>query len=84
MLRLQLLISKCIETMLDGKIHEFWFISLHISLLKFAKLEKIDSSHQSMAENVNPVDDIIGFDFFSILPDKIEEINESQSNIGEW
>ena len=46
-----------------------------------------DPSTQSMTDKVYSIDDIeelTGFDFFSVLPDEIEIIVESASNLNNW
>ena len=48
---------------------------------------KNDSSSQSIKDcvcSVDVVEELVGFDFFSSLPDKIEETIESESDLGQW
>lgn len=46
-----------------------------------------DSSSQSMKDCISSVDDVeefTGFDFFYSLPDDIEDVIESDSNLTKW
>jgi len=45
---------------------------------------RTDDGIEAMAVSVNQVEEITGFDFFSSLPDDVEDVMEEKSNFREW